>query len=78
MCWLQLWVCWYCFFELVVDGFLWLWHCCCVTFNGPGSGSLSVLGGGLIGMWNTLGGVMGVSSALRVPSSCECSTMLNS
>ena len=44
-----------------------------LTLDGPGSGSLSVLGDGLIGMWNTLGGV---SSALRVPSSCECSTML--
>ena len=41
--------------------------------HGPGSGSLSVLGSGLIGMWNTLGGV---SSVLRVPSSCECSAML--
>ena len=41
--------------------------------DGPGNGSLSVLGGGVKGMWNTLGVV---SSVLRVPSSCDCTVKL--
>ena len=45
------------------------------TVDGPGSSSLSVLGGGVMGLWNVLGVV---SSVLRLPSSCECTAKLMS